>query len=89
MPHDHDDALHNPARFDDAPPSREEADLSSDEYMVFAMRDSHHAFSLGLETVLECIRAAELEGAVPTLHAEWWWELQKRYALDFTHAPLD
>lgn len=89
MTDDRDNAFNNSARLNESPPPREEADLSCDEYMVFAMKDSYHSFSLGLETVLECIRAAELEGAVPRLPAQWWWDLQTRYSLNFKHAPLD
>ncbi|MCE8014347.1 hypothetical protein HOP57_22815 [Halomonas daqingensis] len=69
----------NPAALDDSPPPPEEADLSCDEYMVFAMKDRHHRFSMGLETVLKCLAAAEKEGAVPALPADWWLALDGRY----------
>lgn len=42
------------------------------EILAFAMRDKHHEFSLGLYTVLQCLRAAEKEGVVPPLPDEWW-----------------
>lgn len=44
-----------------------------DETMVFAMRDNYHEFSIGLSTILECLQAAEAEGFVPPLPAEWWF----------------
>lgn len=47
-----------------------------EETMVFAMRDKYHEFSIGLSTVLECLRAAEAEGYVPPLPAEWWFAIQ-------------
>lgn len=47
-----------------------------EEPMVFAMRDKHHEFSIGLSTVLECLRAAEAEGCVPPLPPEWWFALE-------------
>ena len=59
------DPLENPARLNNNPPTPQDAGLSCDEYMVFAMRDNHHSFSIGLETILICLQAAELEGAVP------------------------
>ncbi len=54
--------LNNPATLDDNSPPASEADLSCDEYMVFAIQDrKHHRFSLGLGAVLECLHAAEKE----------------------------
>lgn len=76
------DILNNPATLDDNPPPVSEADLSCDEYMVFAMQDKHHRFSLGLGTVLECLHAAEKEGAVPELPPQWWLTLSSRYQLN-------
>lgn len=75
------DPLENPAQMDNNPPAPQDADLSCDEYMVFAMRDNHHSFSLGLETVLKCLQAAEQEGAVPTLPDNWWLAIGSRYDL--------
>ena len=45
---------------------------SCNEMMVFAMRDKYHEFSIGLQTILECLRIAEQEGYVPQLPPEWW-----------------
>lgn len=56
--------------------------------MVFAMQDKHHRFSLGLATILECLHAAEKEGAVPALPADWWLALNGRYDLHYRH-PSD
>lgn len=41
MSRDPHDALNNPAHLDENPPPADEADLSCDEYMVFAMHTSH------------------------------------------------
>lgn len=35
--------------------------------LIFAMQDRQHQFSLGLVTVLQCLRVAEREGFVPAL----------------------
>ena len=47
--------------------------------LVFAMQDTQHQFSLGLATVLQCLRIAEQEGHVPALPPEWWWAVEGRY----------
>lgn len=78
-----DDMLNNPATLDDNPPPVSEADLSCDEYMVFAMQDKHHQFTLGLSTLLECLYIAEKEGAVPQLPDQWWLALSTRYNLGY------
>ncbi|MBZ9559070.1 MULTISPECIES: hypothetical protein [unclassified Modicisalibacter] len=75
--------LNNPANLDANPPPAGEADLSGDDYMVFAMQDRFHRFNLGLETILECLHHAEREGAVPRLPESWWLALNSRYALCF------
>lgn len=73
----------NRATLDINPPAAEQADLSQDDYMVFAMQDKHHQFTLGLSTILECLHAAEQEGAVPALPESWWLALSTRYNLDY------
>lgn len=47
------------------------------ETLVFAMRDRYHEFSIGLQTVIDCLRVAEQEGYVPPLPNEWWIALHK------------
>ena len=47
--------------------------------LIFAMQDRQHQFSLGLVTVLQCLRVAEQEGFVPALPPEWWWAVESRY----------
>lgn len=42
-----------------------------DEFVIFALRDSQHEFSIGLTTVLECLCFAEKMGYVPPLPEEW------------------
>jgi len=43
------------------------------EDIVFALKDSHgNVFSLGLSTMLECLKFSEKEGVIPKLPTEWW-----------------
>lgn len=52
-----------------------------DDPLSFAMRDNYHEFSMGLFTVLQCLRLAETEGHVPLLPEDWWVQLAVRYNL--------
>ena len=52
---------------------------SCDEALVFAMRDNHHDFSIGLGTILECLVLAEKHGHVPALPDQWWVQIGRRY----------
>ena len=79
MAHDADDALNNPAHLDDEPPVAADQDLSCDDYLVFAMKDKCHRFTMGLGTILECVRIAEQEGAVPPMPTDWWLKVEARY----------
>lgn len=47
------------------------------EPLVFSLLGREGPFSIGLMTVLECLKAAE--GAVPKLPSEWWMTIQQRY----------
>lgn len=47
------------------------------EECVFALKDKHHEFSLGLTTILELLAIAEKEDFVPKLPPEWWWKIRK------------
>ncbi|WP_414041274.1 hypothetical protein ACJU26_04125 [Acidithiobacillus sp. M4-SHS-6] len=51
----------------------------NEEEMVFALQDRHHRFSMGLSTVLQCLRMAEQEGGVPHLPSDWWIQVARRY----------
>jgi hypothetical protein len=53
----------------------------NEEEMVFALQDQHHKFSIGLSTVLQCLRMAEREGGVPNLPEDWWIQLERRYTI--------
>jgi hypothetical protein len=55
----------------------------SHEVMVFALRDLHHDYSLGLTTVLHCLRRAEDNSAVPPLPVAWWFLLFRKYGQNF------
>jgi hypothetical protein len=76
----HDAILDNRAQLQktDAVPDRPEG---SEETLVFALQDRHHAFSLDLETVLQCLRFAEAEGAIPELPTAWWKKVTNRYKI--------
>ena len=47
------------------------------EELVFALQDTHHKFSLGLSTVLECLAIAEANNYLPELPAEWWSKIRQ------------
>lgn len=49
------------------------------EELVFAMKDKHHEFSIGLSTILYCLAIAEKEGYVPRLPPEWWEQVRSYY----------
>ncbi len=49
--------------------------------LIFAMRDNYHEFTLDIQTILECLLAAEREGAVPELSAVWWSKVMNHYRL--------
>lgn len=51
--------------------------------LIFALKDRHHEFSLGLFSVLECLKLAEKEGYVPELPEDWWHKLWKSYDREF------
>ena len=50
-------------------------------HLLFALKDKHHEFTLGLETVLSCLYAAEKQGVVPPLPVEWWNTIENAYKL--------
>lgn len=47
--------------------------------LLFAMKDNSHKFSIGLFTILRCLKIAEREGVVPQLSDEWWLLVDNRY----------
>ncbi len=57
--------------------------LDCNEELVFAMRDTHHEFSIGLRTILQCLRIAEQEGNVPVLPHTWWRDIAIRHGQHF------
>ena len=42
--------------------------------MIFALEDNDTSFMLGISTILECLKIAELEGAIPPITQDCWWE---------------
>jgi hypothetical protein len=57
--------------------------LDCNEELLFAMRDAHHEFSIGLRTILQCLRLAEQEGNVPPLPIQWWNLIASRHGMFF------
>ncbi|GHU89677.1 hypothetical protein FACS1894202_08280 [Clostridia bacterium] len=49
-----------------------------EEELLFGMRDKYHEFSIGLSTVLTCLKFAESEGRVPPLPVNWWVAFEGR-----------
>jgi hypothetical protein len=47
--------------------------------LIFAFRQSEHVFSLDLETMLQCLKAAERQGCLPKLSKKWWLGVAGRY----------
>ncbi len=56
--------------------------LDCDEELVFAMRDQHHTFSIGLRTVLQCLMLAEKKGKIPLLSDSWWISIACRHGIE-------
>lgn len=59
--------------------AKEEAADCCVDPLLFAMRDNHHEFAVGLFTVLQCLRLAETDGYVPPLPKEWWTSVEYSY----------
>ena len=53
----------------------------NEEEMIFALQDRHHAFSMELSVILQCLRMAEGEGGVPRLPSDWWIQVARRYSI--------
>ncbi|MCB1733673.1 MAG: hypothetical protein H6981_01375 [Gammaproteobacteria bacterium] len=74
---DHAQVLDNEARLTGSP-AMPPCPECLDE-MVFALRDRHHTFSVGMSTILQCLALAQEEGAVPVLPSPWWLDVVRRY----------
>ena len=78
---DHDAILNNNATLQDGETpytDNREFECCEDE-VLFAMRDKHHEFSIGLSTIIQCLKISEKEGYVPKLPYHWWLSLEGRY----------
>lgn len=65
---------------DDNPLSKDNMSFfCCDDPILFQMRDRYHEFSLGLFTILDCLKIAEQKGHVPKLPDEWWLSNKIRY----------
>ncbi len=77
----HEDILQNRATQNKKEGHKEVICESCGEELVFGMKDQHREFSLGLRSVLECLKIAEQEGCVPQLPAQWWADVACRHGL--------
>ncbi|MBU2856342.1 hypothetical protein [Acidithiobacillus sp.] len=75
---DHEAILDN--RADLASADAQDSSVNEEE-MVFALQDQHHKFSMGLSTILQCLRMAEQEGGIPKLPSDWWIQVARRYSI--------
>ena len=55
--------------------------VNCSETIYFALQDNERTFSIGLQTVLQCLRFAEEQGEVPKLPQEWWHAIIHKYRL--------
>jgi len=56
--------------------SPDDCDVCS-ESLIFALATKDGgSFSLGLSTLLECLKVAENKGAIPKLSADFWWDVE-------------
>jgi hypothetical protein len=74
----HNEVLKNRATMPDKEAQAFEGECCTDP-LIFAMRDNNHQFSMGLFTILQCLKIAENNGAIPELPPEWWWAVESRY----------
>ncbi|MCL2872293.1 MAG: hypothetical protein FWF41_04850 [Betaproteobacteria bacterium] len=65
--------------------AQENSGQCCNNHLLFAMRDNHHEFTLGVTTVLECVWIAEQQGFVPELPNEWWHQIINHYNLSLPH----
>ena len=75
---DHEAILDN--RADLASADAQDSSVNEEE-MVFALQDQHHKFSMGLSTILQCLRMAAQEGGIPKLPSDWWIQVARRYSI--------
>lgn len=57
--------------------------INCNETIYFALKDKDRGFSLGLITILECLRFAEEQGEVPELPNDWWISIINKYKLKY------
>jgi hypothetical protein len=76
----HDAILNNQAGFDQGrEPAAENHCDSCGEPLLFALQDKEHQFSMGLTSVLQCLRLAEEKGFVPKLPGQRWIDIKRSY----------
>lgn len=80
----HDEILINRVKFD-----QDGHDLAAENHceccgepLLFALQDKEHQFSMGITTVLQCLRLAEQRGFVPKLSMQWWFDVKKNYRVE-------
>lgn len=74
-------AFENPARIDQGkePLIKTDYEHPCSEPVLFAMKDQHHEFSMGLSVILNSLRLAEKTGYVPPLDETWWRAIHAQY----------
>lgn len=76
-----DDILNNRANLNAEDGTAIHNDCCGNE-LIFALKDQHHTFSLNLTTVLQCLKFAEEEGAIPHIGSMWWEQVASTYGID-------
>jgi hypothetical protein len=71
----HEEVLNNRAKLQQAA-EKTECCAKCDNPVVFLLRDNYHEFTLGLDTVLQCLHFVEEQGAVPPIPWGWWYQIQ-------------
>lgn len=62
------------------PQDHSDCDRCDDE-IIFRLKDNHHEFSIGLTTILNCLKLAEDKNAIPKLSDKWWMSIKSRYKI--------
>ncbi len=51
------------------------------ENYLFHMKNKNHEFTIGLIDILNCVKFAEEQGALPEIPGDWWIEVKSHYRL--------
>lgn len=81
----HEEVLNNRSKLQQAD-EKTEFCAKCDNPVVFRLRDNYHEFTLGLDTILQCLHFAEEQGAIPPIPDDWWYEMTGR-SMGFSRVP--